>query len=43
MIRNKTTNTYDYYLINTTNWAGALVTGGGGSDATVQGQIAAGT
>lgn len=43
MIRNVTTNSYDYYLVNATNWATSLVTAGGGAGTTVQGQIAAGT
>jgi hypothetical protein len=42
MIRNVSTNAYDYYMVNATTWATSSISAGGGSDTTVQGQISAG-
>lgn len=42
IIRNVATNSYDYYLDASTNYATSSVTGGGGASTTVQGQIAEG-
>ncbi len=43
VIRNVTTNAYDYYLTQSTDFATSSVSNGGGASTTVQGQIAAGT
>jgi hypothetical protein len=42
VIRNVSTNSYDYYLSASTNYATSSATAAGGASTTVQGQIAAG-